>query len=78
MPATTISRPQHDAPMFAIECRCGRLLVSTTEDGLAAQLAVHWHREDWAVDRASPADVSVATRWVATHAFEIDEADLQD
>lgn len=78
MPAPIVGHHLGDAPMVGIECRCGRLLVSTTEEGLAAQLAVHWHREDWAVDRATQADVAVATRWVASHAFAIDEADLQD
>jgi hypothetical protein len=73
-----IDRISDDAGLVAAECRCGTLLVSTTESGLASQIAVHWRREDWSIDEATEADVSVATRWVADHAFALRYADLQD
>ncbi len=62
--------------MVAVECHCGTLLVSTTETGLASQLAVHWRREDWGVDAPSAADVTVAARWIQDRAFEMSEAEL--
>jgi len=73
-----IDRIGDAARLVAVECHCGTLLVSTTESGLASQLAVHWRQEDWAIDAATEADVSVATRWLAEHAFGLDDADLQD
>ncbi len=71
-------RTRDDEPMVAVECHCGTLLVSTTESGLASQLAVHWRREDWGIDMATRSDVSVASRWIASHAFRLTSAELED
>lgn len=76
MPVPVLRRTTHDPAIVAIECRCGEILTSSTDEGLAAQLAVHWRRDDWATDEPSAGDLSLARRAVALHAFEIDESEL--
>ena len=78
MTVPVLHRRQSSTRMVAVECHCGTLLVSTSETGLASQLAVHWRREDWGVDGASPGDVRVAQRWIAPRAFELEEMELED
>jgi hypothetical protein len=76
MAIPVLRRTTHDPAIVAIECRCGEILTSSTDEGLAAQLAVHWRRDDWATDQPSAGDLRIAQRWVAAHAFEIDESEL--
>jgi hypothetical protein len=62
--------------LVGVQCRCGAILAASSESGLAAQLAVHWRTDDWAVDLPSSSDLEVARRFVASHAFELDDDEL--
>jgi hypothetical protein len=73
-----VDRIGDEAGLVAAECHCGTLLVSTTEPGLASQLGVHWRREDWGINLATPNDITVASRWLRTHAFRLTAAELED
>lgn len=73
--AIPVLRRREEA-LLGVRCRCGTVLAASSESGLAAQLAVHWRTDDWAVDLPSASDEDVALRFVTRHAFELDDDEL--
>lgn len=60
---------QADDPLLAVSCACGRTLMSSSRDGLVAQVATHWrlrHRERIVVTPEA---------FVTRHAFAAWESD---